>query len=115
MASARPSTNDKISAPITRASVTTTSSGVIVTRLCAMRAKLGMAKAGMPSVGAKWDSVSQTMTKISRERTVWRENAPSSAASRTPSGCIDDLLVRHLLIEAGLDGALHHVGDRLAG
>src|SRR5262249_62281765 len=115
-ASATPSTNDRISAPMTRASVTRTSIGVIVSRLCPMRAKLGIAKAGMPSVGARYDSASHKAAKIRSETTACRENFPSRlAASRCSSGCINDLVVRHGLVEAGLDRALHHVRDRLAG
>src|SRR5262249_4488301 len=110
-----PSTNDRMSAPITRASVTTTSIGVIVSRLWPMRTKLGIANAGIPSVGARCDSASQAIAKITSERTVCRDIVPARPASRYSSGCIDDLVVRHLLIEAGLHGALHHVDDRLAG
>src|SRR5215475_6143981 len=104
-----------MSAPMTRASVTTTSIGVIVSRLWPMRTKLGIANAGIPSVGARWDSSSQAAAKTTSERTVWRDMVPARPASRYSSGCIDDLVVRHLLVEAGLHGALHHVDDRLSG
>src|SRR5882757_4522018 len=103
-----------MSAPMTRATVTMTSSGVMVIRLCPMRTKLGMANAGIPSAGAKWDSTSQTTTKIRSEMTVCRENVPASPASRYSSGCIEDLIVRHLLVESGLHRAVHHVDDCLA-
>jgi hypothetical protein len=48
IASATPSTKDAISAAITRASVTATSTGVMSTRLLAILTKLGMAKGGIP-------------------------------------------------------------------
>src|SRR5262249_1464945 len=48
IASARPSTNEAISAAITRASVTTMSIGVMVVMLLAIRTKLGTANGGMP-------------------------------------------------------------------
>src|SRR3954447_11498336 len=115
IASTRPRANDRISAPMTRATVTTTSMGVIVIMLCAMRTKLGIAKAGMPSAGAKYDSTSQTTTKIRSERRVWPENFPSRPASRYSLRRIDDLVVGHLLIEPGLHRAFHHVHDRFAG
>src|SRR3954447_8693846 len=115
IASTRPRANDRISAPMTRATVTTTSMGVIVIMLCAMRTKLGIAKAGMPSAGAKYDSTSQTTTKIRSERRVWPENFPSRPASRYSLRRIDDLVVGHLLIEPGLHGAFHHVHNRFAG
>src|SRR5512133_2278857 len=99
---------------MTRASVTRTSIGVIVSRLRPIRARLGMAKAGIPSAGARYDSASHNAAKIRTETTAWRENFPSRPASRYSSGCIDDLVVRHVLVEAGFDRALHHVGDRLA-
>src|ERR1700730_3176284 len=103
-----------MSAPITRATVTATSMNVMLIRLCPMRTKLGMAKAGIPSAGAKYDSTSQTTTNTRSETTVWRENVPTRPASRYSLRCIEDLVVGHLLIEAGFDGALHHVPDRLA-
>src|SRR4029077_15330014 len=112
MARATPSTKETISAPMTRASVTRTSVGVIVSRLRPIRAKLGMAKAGIPSAGARYDSASHNAAKIRTERTAWRENFPSMPASRYSSGCIDDLVVRHVLVEAAVDRALHLVGDR---
>src|SRR6185436_16589686 len=115
IARTRPRVNDRISAPITRATVTTTSIGVIVIMLCAMRTKLGIAKAGIPSAGAKYDSTSQTTTKIRSERTVCRENVPSRPASRYSLRRIDDLVVGHLLIESGPHRAFHHVHDRFAG
>src|SRR6476661_5529058 len=115
IARTRPITNDRISAPMTRATVTTTSMGVIVIMLCAIRTKLGIAKAGMPSAGAKYDSTSQTTTKIRSERRVWPENFPSRPASRYSLRRIDDLVVGHLLIEPGLHRAFHHVHDRFAG
>src|SRR5262252_8203081 len=99
---------------MTRASVTRTSIGVIVSRLRPIRAKLGMANAGIPSAGARYDSASHNAAKIRTETTAWRENVPSRPASRYSSGCIDDLVVRHVLVEAGLHGALHHVDDRLS-
>src|SRR5438874_13790324 len=46
IAKARPSTNETMSAAITRAKVTTTSIGVMVVRLRAMRTKLGIANGG---------------------------------------------------------------------
>src|SRR5882757_5654954 len=98
---------------MTRATVTMTSSGVMVIRLRPMRTKLGMANAGIPSAGAKCDSTSQTTTKIRSEMTVWRENVPARPASRYSSGYIEDLVVRHLLVESGLHRAIHHVHDRL--
>src|SRR5262249_4168476 len=100
---------------MTRASVTRTSIGVMVSRLCPMRAKLGMAKGGIPSIGARCDSASHDAAKIRSARMACGENFPLRPASRYSSGCIDDLIVRHGLIEARLDGALHHVRDRLAG
>src|SRR3954452_9740556 len=109
-----PRTNDRTSAPSTRATVTTTSMNVMLIRLCPMRTKLGIAKAGIPSAGAKYDSTSQTSTNTSSETMVWRENVPARPASRYSLRCIDDLVVGHLLVEAGLHGALHHVPDRLA-
>src|SRR5262245_61661637 len=115
VASSRPNANERTRAPRTRATVTTTSTGVIVSRLCPMRTKLGMANAGTPMNGARCDSNSQTIAKASSESAVWRENAPGRPASRYSSGCIEDLGVRHLLIEAGFDGALHHVGNGVAG
>src|SRR6478735_4615454 len=115
IARTRPRTNDRISAPMTRATVTTTSMGVIVIMLCAIRTKLGIAKAGMPSAGAKYDSTSQTTTKIRSERRVWPENFPSRPASRYSLRRIDDLVVGHLLIEPGLHRTFHHVHDRFAG
>src|SRR5882762_2603702 len=99
---------------MTRATVTTTSTGAIVMRLCPMRTRLGIANAGIPSAGAKCDITSQAAANIKRERTVWRDNVPSRPASRNPSGCIEYLFVRHLLVEAGLHRAFHHVRDRLA-
>src|SRR4051794_23484056 len=120
MASARPSTNDTSSAPMTRAKVTATSTNVMVAKLLAILTKLGMANGGIPSTGARYDRSSQQTTKTSSETRVWRGNVRSRTESRC-SACpeeswpaIDDLLVRHLLIEARLHGPLHHVGDRLA-
>ena len=60
IASARPSTKDAISAPMTRASVTAMSIGVMVATLFAIRTRLGMANGGIPSTGARCDSTSQT-------------------------------------------------------
>src|ERR1700722_6508558 len=111
MASATPSTKERISAPMTRASVTSTSMGVILTRLAQILAKPGIANAGMPSAGAKYESVCQSTQKTAMETSVWRGNPAVSSAARTSSWDINDLLVRHLLVEAGLHGALHHVGD----
>src|SRR4029450_249234 len=48
IASASPSTKEMISAAITRARVTTTSIGVMVAILFAIRTKLGMANGGIP-------------------------------------------------------------------
>src|SRR5215831_7352279 len=104
-----------MSAPMTRTSVTTTSIGVMVIRLCPMRTKLGMANAGIPSAGARCDNTSQATTKMASEKMVWRDHVPARPASRYSSGCIDDLVVRHVRIEAGLYRAVHHVDDRLAG
>src|SRR5262249_5387245 len=114
VASRRPSTNDSTSAPMTRATVTTTSIGVIVSRLCPMRTKLGIAKAGIPSVGARCDSSSQAIANATSESAVWRENAPASPASRYSSGCIENLGVRHALVETGFHRTLHHVGHGIA-
>ncbi len=63
-------TKDRISAPMMRATVTTTSTGVILSRLPPMRTKLGIANAGMPSEGAKYDSVCQNRQKIRIETSV---------------------------------------------
>src|SRR6516165_7227016 len=52
--------------------------------------------------------------KIAMETSVWRGNPAVSSAARASSWDINDLLVRHLLVEAGLHGALHHVGDGFA-
>src|SRR5436190_892793 len=109
-----PSTNERISAPTTRARVTPTSRGVMVRRLCPMRNKPGIANAGMPKAGAEYDSSSQTMAKRRSETRVSRENVPPRGAARYSSWGIDDLVVRQLLIEARLHRALHHVPDRLA-
>src|ERR1044071_6846782 len=114
IASMTPSTNETASAPITRASVTTTSSGVIVAKLFAILTKLGIANGGMPMSGARCDSTSQQTTKTSSDTRVWRGKVRSNADSRYSSWAIDDLLVRHLLIEPRLHRPLHHVGDRLA-
>src|SRR6185295_7009668 len=84
-------------------------------RLWAMRTQLGTANGGIPSTGVRYDSASQTTTNTSSETTVWRENVPPRPASRYSLRCIDDLVVGHLLIEAGLHRALHHVQNRLAG
>src|SRR3954454_3400022 len=115
IASARPSPNETRSAPITRASVTTMSAAVMSPKLFAILTKLGMANAGIPSVGARCDSTSQQTTTTSSETRVWRGNFRSVTATRCSSWDIDDLLVRHVLVEPGLHCALHHVGDRLAG
>ena len=48
IASDRPMTKDAISAPITRASVTTMSIGVMTVMLLAIFTRLGMAKGGIP-------------------------------------------------------------------
>src|SRR5665213_1175025 len=48
IASDTPITKEAISAPMTRAKVTTTSIGVMSARLLAMRTKLGTAKGGIP-------------------------------------------------------------------
>src|SRR6266567_2646512 len=106
-------------ATITRASVTTMSTGVMVAKLFAILTTLGMANGGIPSTGARCDSTSQQTTKTSSDTRVWRGNFRSRTESRCTSWDvswdIDDLLVRHGLVEAGLHGPLHHVGDRLAG
>src|SRR4051812_26895034 len=115
IASARPSANETSSAPITRASVTTMSAAVTSAKLFAIFTKLGIANAGIPSVGARYDNNSQKTTKTSSETRVWRGNFTSVTATRCSSWDIDDLLVRHLLVEPGLHRPLHHVGDRLAG
>src|SRR5687768_3125828 len=115
IASATPSRNDTASAPITRASVTTMSIGVMVAKLFAILTKLGIANGGIPSAGARTDSTSQQTTKTSSDTRVWRGNFRSSADSRISSRDIEDLLVRHLLIETRLHRPFHHVGDRLAG
>src|SRR6185295_14263496 len=83
-------------------------------RLWAMRTQLGTANGGIPSTGVRYDSASQATTKTSSETMVWRESVPPRPASRYSLRCIDDLVVGHLLIEAGLHGALHHVPDRPA-
>ncbi len=59
IASARPITKDAISAPMTRASVTTMSIGVMVAMLLAIRTRLGIANGGIPRTGARCDSTSQ--------------------------------------------------------
>ena len=48
-----PSTKDTISAPITRASVTAMSIGVMVAMLLAIFSRPGMAKGGIPRYGAR--------------------------------------------------------------
>src|ERR1700724_4758816 len=97
-------TKERISAPMTRARVTSTSTGVILSRLPQIRTKLGIAKAGMPSAGAKYDSVSQIRQKIRIETSAWLGNFPARSAARYSSWDIDDLLVRHPVVEAGVHG-----------
>src|SRR5438552_15433761 len=99
---------------MTRASVTRTSIGVIVSRLRPIRAKPGMANAGIPSASAKYDSASHNAAKIRTETTASRENVPPRPASRSSSGCIDALVVGHVPVEAGFDPALHQRGGGLA-
>src|ERR1041385_8385448 len=119
-ASARPSTKDTKSAPITRASVTRMSAAVMVARLWAILTKLGIANGGIPSAGARCDRSSQHTAKTSSDTSVWRGKVRSRTKSRcswwaAESRSIDDLLVRHLLIQALRHGPRHHVGGRLAG
>src|SRR5262249_47249633 len=114
MASASPSTNEMTSAASTRAKVTATSIQVTVARLCAMRVRLGTANGGMPMSGARCDSASQASARIAMVTSDWRGKPGTKIDSRLSSRDIDDLLVRHFLVEAGFDRALHHVPYRLA-
>src|SRR4029079_9906502 len=96
------------------------SAAVILAKLFAIFTKLGMANCGIPIVGARCDSTSQPTTNTSSETRVWRGNFRSrDFSAKAESGCssrdIDNLLVRHLLIETGFHRPLHHVGDRLSG
>ena len=70
IASTTPSTNETISAPMTRASVTAISMGVMVVIAFAIRSMLGIANGGIPSAGARCDSTSQASAKTSRETSV---------------------------------------------
>src|SRR5580704_8048644 len=114
IASARPRTKEAMSAPMTRASVTTTSIGVMVATLFAIRTRLGIANGGIPSTGARCDNTSQAVAKTRRETKVWRGKLRSGTDSRCASWGINDLLVRHVGIEPSLHRAFHHVDDRLA-
>src|SRR5258707_10246371 len=103
-----------MSAPTTRASVTATSSGVIVIRLAPMRTKLGNAKGGIPSAGERNDSVCQITARTTMVTIVSRRIPANDSGSRGASRDIDDRLVGHLRVEAGFDRALHHVPDHRA-
>ena len=72
IASASPSTKETISAPMTRASVTAMSAGVMVAMLLPIFSRLGMANGGIPSTGARCDSASQQTAKTRRETRVCR-------------------------------------------
>src|SRR5262245_61962776 len=93
IANATPSTNETSNAPITRASVTTISLGVIVAKLFAILTKLGIANGGMPRSAARCNTISQQTTKTSSDTRVWRGNVRSNADSRYSSWAIDELLV----------------------
>src|SRR4029079_16393482 len=124
IASMMPSTNETISAAMTRASVTATSRGVMVVIAFAIRSRLGIANGGIPSAGARCDRTSQTSAKTVRRRRVCRGKISTGTDSRcsvlilrlglSNSGRVDNLLVRHFFVEAGLDRTLHHIGDGLA-
>src|SRR5882757_8084602 len=92
IASARPSTKEATSAAITRASVTTMSIGVMVVMLLAIRTRLGMAKGGIPSTGARLDSTSQQTAKISSETSVCRGKVKVRTGSR--SSLFDAVIAR---------------------
>src|SRR5689334_2854035 len=77
-----PSTKETISAPMTRASVTTISIGVMVVIDFAIRAMLGIAKGGIPRAGARYDRSSQTSAKTSRETRVCRGKIRTGTDSR---------------------------------
>src|SRR4051812_33352045 len=99
---------------MTRASVTVTSSTVMLARLWPMRHRLGTAKAGMPIYGARYESACQAIAKTVSERIASRGSDVTRSEERGSSRDIDDRLVRHLRMEAGLHGALEHIPDHLA-
>src|ERR1700730_2180087 len=109
IASTRPRTNEAISAPMTRASVTAMSIGVMVAMLFAIRSRLGIANGGIPSTGARCDSTSHTTQKTRRETKVCRGKTRLGTDFAYSSRDIDDLLVRHLFVEPRLHRAFHHI------
>ena len=93
IAKATPKTKETTKAPITRASVTTISSGVMSTTLFAIRSRLGIANGGMPTKGARCDIASQQTAKTNSETNVSRGKISSGTGVRSvrASSCPCDI------------------------